>query len=74
MGGQRGLEPPPSHFEGWGAEPPHFLNVYTFQYALHKKKSLKTTIRRPQKHSPRVENSKISWGMLPHAGKFGIIY
>ena len=39
MGGgeQRGLEP--LHFErGGGAEPPHFSNVYTSQYALYNKK------------------------------------
>ena len=44
--------------KGWGGEPPHFLNVYTFRYALHKR-SLKTTVRRPQKHfvehSPPLE-------------------
>ena len=37
IGGQRGLEPH-THFERRGAEPPHFSNVYTFQYALHNTK------------------------------------
>ena len=56
IGGAEGARaPPPPHIERRGAEPPHFSNVYAFQYALH---NTKKPQKYSQKHSLRVENSK----------------
>ena len=51
-----------------GAEPSHFSNMYTFQYALYTQyKEVSSTVRRPRKHclSLRVETFKFSWGSMP---------
>ena len=59
IGGQGGSSP--STLKSGGAEPPHFSNVYTLNILLKKPQ---TTVRRPQKHSLVVKNSKFSWGSM----------
>ena len=62
-GGGRGAEvaQAPTLKEG-GAEPLIFQMCVLFCMPYKIQKSLKTTVRRPQKHSLRVENSILSLG------------
>ena len=65
-----GARAPPPTLKDGGRAPSFFKYAYVellfsmrMPYTI--KRSLKTTARRPQKHSPRIVNSKFSWGSIP---------
>ena len=64
MGGAEGARTPPLWKMG-GLSPLIFQMCILFSMPYTIQRSLKTTVRRPQKHSPRVEKSKFSWGSMP---------